>query len=207
LQTLERWIAETQPAPKSIEVILSHEFVRFGVVPWENHILSSTEKTVQARHSLKRLYGVRADTWTIAVEVPTFGQSSLGAAIDTELLQSLSALTQRHQIRLHVIEPWASAAIRGLGRRNRLWQPSSYLILVEGSKLLLLSYAAGSLQSCVVRRAHNLADEGLSEIVREEIPNTSNGRPQIFVCNASHREVDGSYSINPMSDTPARSVA
>jgi hypothetical protein len=192
-RTLDAWFKQTALGPRQITVKLSHEFIRFAVVPWSGEILSSPERIIQARHRLRRVYGAASDAWTLSVEASRFGRSSLAAAMDTEFLRTLEESAQSRRIRLKVIEPWGAAAVREF-LRDPAHELGALLVLMEGSKLVLLRYAAHCLQTCVVRKVTNTLTGAVATTIGQECIVASDGQPPpVFLCDWAHRTADGRY--------------
>lgn len=110
LQTFGYWLKEN-PQPRARACfILSNRFVRYALVPWANEVNSSQEELALAQAVLADIYGELIDGWYIATADTGYQQPKLAAAIDSELLKSLSLLCDVSSLSLNSIRPWLTVA-------------------------------------------------------------------------------------------------
>jgi hypothetical protein len=101
---------------RRLRLLLSNHFVRYLVVPEDAAVRSPAERAAYLAHHFTAVYGERAARWRVAAERGGDG-TSLGAAVDAELIAAARALAARRKTALAGAEPLAVTAFNRARRR------------------------------------------------------------------------------------------
>lgn len=107
---LEWMLEQVAPICGTADVVLSNQFVRFTDVPWTPGVYKDQDRQALAVESFRNIHGDVVDGWRVVLESQSFGRSSLAAAIDHALVDSLSDMLSRLNWRLSSLRPHLSAA-------------------------------------------------------------------------------------------------
>ncbi len=134
---------EQQGTQKRIQysVLLSGQFVRFQVIPWQDALNKPNERLAYAKHCLRETYGAAALTWDISLSDTGYGKAALAAAVDRGFLEGIRACFK--DVPLVSIKPWLTAAYsRFCANWSRDTAPH-YFCSVEGQDLHVIRTAKG----------------------------------------------------------------
>ncbi|TFW34405.1 hypothetical protein [Massilia horti] len=88
-----------------VEVIISNEFVRYAVIPWNDELRDAAEIESFARIKLGTLFGEQVAGWDLVLDRQQFGENMVACAVDPEMLVRLRALCRSRRAKLHSIVP------------------------------------------------------------------------------------------------------
>lgn len=114
-------------------VIISNQFMRYALIPWNEALSDDKEEMIFARHSFKEMYGSDAESWELRINQGSAGMAQMACAVDTRLLTELRGLLSRLGISLQSIQPHLMTAYNSC--RTILRDRSAWLVLVERNNL------------------------------------------------------------------------
>lgn len=129
---------------RRVRFILSSQFVRYAVLPWQAGILSGQDWQALGEHHLRKLFGGIAEAWEVRVALQGYGESVVICAIDRTLLSRLQEIATRFRWAVQGIEP-ALMAVFNCHRRE---MPATdyWLLLAEPQRLLMAEITDGKWQ-------------------------------------------------------------
>jgi len=98
------------PGQTQLAVILDNGWTRFQLVRFPAQVNTAEERQAFLQADFRRVFGAEAQDWTIAAEPACFGLPVLAVAVAPTLIDALSGLAARHQLRLRSIQPEFVAA-------------------------------------------------------------------------------------------------
>ena len=166
LRQLDQMIADA--AGVDITIMISNDFMRYAVVSPQTQIATPAELYAYAAFHMREVYGERAAAWTLSMSAWDPCGGGVCAAIESTLLQRLTELTVRRNVRLKSIVPYLSGAFDQWRKRfdgERIW-----FALVETGRLCLASLSNGAWQGIRNQRMlRNVEDELLAALDQEAI--------------------------------------
>lgn len=102
---LRDWLAAGGPRSAGVRLVLSSQFVRYLVVPWDDALARRSEREALARHQLRQTFGERADGWHVKVADSAYGAPALACAVDRELQETIEAIFPGTALRLQGLQP------------------------------------------------------------------------------------------------------
>jgi hypothetical protein len=127
---------------------LSNHFARYALIPWVEG-LSGAERSAQVRQCFVKLYGARAEGWTLRLSDDRYGVAQVASAVDTELLAALRDSARRARLRLTSIRCGFMEAFNA--HRASLAGEALWFIDAEPGRACIAHLAAGqwrSIRSC-----------------------------------------------------------
>lgn len=128
-------------AQGSVRFIVSHHFVRYLVLPWQEGVVQRSDWEAIAQHEFRKRFGAVAEDWRIRVSLHGYQQSVMACAIDQRLVDGLQNLALEHKWRISAIEPLLMSILdqhHGYAR---------WLMVAEPERILLCEHHEGSWQS------------------------------------------------------------
>ena len=178
INQLDVRLALLKPKPNTqLKVVLSSDFVRYLLLPAPAIMMNSAEKNAYASAALRELHGSAADGWQLKCDDAGPVHSTIVAAIDKKLLESLKKIAVTHQLKLVSVAPYLMHAVNGLS--EQLIKATGYLALIEIDRITLLNLHKGQiLQLCTQMIRHDWQTELNQLLLRENA-----------LGNTTHREV------------------
>lgn len=131
---LEALLAATpQWRGASLRIILSNHFVRYTLVPWNDHLSSEQEHLLFARHHFALTHGPAAKTWAIRISLDKPGESHVASALDQALMDRLTQISDTHHLKLAAVEPLLMAAFNRC--KQELREETQWFVTVETGML------------------------------------------------------------------------
>jgi hypothetical protein len=153
-------------APRRRGVILSHDFVRYALLPWNAALRSDDAWRAYAAHRMSALYGAAAAGWTLRVASTAPRGARIACAAEPALLEALRAKLHEHSVRLASVQPHLMAAFNGA--RRRLRGASCWLVVEEAGRLALARIERGAWCSLRCRRVDARWRESLPQLLERE---------------------------------------
>lgn len=147
---LEGLMASAQLRGARLDVVLSAEFARVLVLPWDESLRAAEEQQAWLEHHFRTAFSGRAEAWTLVGDSAGSGDRRICAAADTELLQRLAQSCESAGVRLGSVEPVLCAALDRVGIRRE--QPDSVVALLEPGRGSVAHVSAGAVQQAFSRR-------------------------------------------------------
>lgn len=134
LTTLEIALKQPEWQQARATVILSGDFTRYRVAPWDGR-LTSDEQQALLRHRFEEVYGDEMQNWNLTVADAEYGKQSLACAVDQRLMAALQDTFSRSGIRLVSVQPWLMTAFNRW--RRQIGANAAWLILAEPTRLTI----------------------------------------------------------------------
>ena len=155
--------------PKSkLDITLASEFVRYLALPPQPLYMNTAEKIAYATAAYREIYGSVVDEWEVRLQDTAMHDTTIVAAIDKRLLETLNQVALKYQLKLITVKPYLMSAFNKLTKQ--IGRSSGYLVLVEFKRLLLINLQQGK---CVNVRMFNLGSDWQVELrnlmVRESV--------------------------------------
>jgi len=112
LEALDALLGAAPARGADATVIVSSHFVRYGLVPASELLVTQEDEARFARHNFIRVHGAAAEHWSVRVS-PGNGAAQGGAVasgMEQALVDALRALLARHGLRLRALQPALMAA-------------------------------------------------------------------------------------------------
>lgn len=116
-------------------VVLSNQFLRYALVPWQAGLADAQEDLSYTRHCFTKVYGKAALQWELRLSHQAAGRPRLASGLDAEFLAGLRSVFARPGITLRSIQPHLMAAFNE--GRSQLRRRSAWLALLESGHLCL----------------------------------------------------------------------
>ncbi|MDI1361095.1 hypothetical protein [Methylotenera sp.] len=160
--------------PKSkLDITLASEFVRYLALPPQPLYMNTAEKIAYATAAYREIYGSVVDEWEVRLQDTAMHDTTIVAAIDKRLLETLNQVALKYQLKLITVKPYLMSAFNKLTKQ--IGRSSGYLVIVEFKRLLLINLQQGK---CVNVRMFNLGSDWQAELkslmVRESVLSESN---------------------------------
>lgn len=147
-------------------VVLSNQFLRYALVPWQAGLADSQEDLSYTRHCFTKVYGKAALQWEVRLSHQAAEKPRLAGGVDAELLEGLRSMFARPGITLRSIQPHLMAAFNDA--RGRLRQRSAWLALLEPGHLCLALLRDGHWSRVRSQRIDGTWREELPRILERE---------------------------------------
>lgn len=93
------------PAGTRLTCILAGEGVRYRIVPWRDELSRPAQRQLLAEQCFLEAYGDAARGWTVRQHATRYGAATLACAIDTALLDQLTAQSRARRLTLVSVQP------------------------------------------------------------------------------------------------------
>jgi len=150
-----------------VTVVLSNQFVRYALVPWNDALAGAAEELAFARHCFAKIHGERSKTWTLSLSEEPAGMPRLAGAIDTALLESIRAcFPTGGKARLVSMQPYLMAAVNCW--RGSMAQTGAWLLIPEPERACLVLHSKGQWQAVLnTKGIYNAPEEWVTLLDRE----------------------------------------
>jgi hypothetical protein len=122
-------------------LVVANHWARYAMVPWSDALSDQNERIQHARYCLSKTYGDVVTQWTVTLNEAPPGVPQVACAIPTDLLDTISRMTEPRGLRVISVQPQLIAAFnswRGKLPRGGAW----FVTLEEGS--LAAAHIAGN---------------------------------------------------------------
>lgn len=94
-----------------VVIILSNQYTRWLVLPWQPEIQSQADREAYYRHGLLQSFGTEMDAWEIQAQLAGYGQNTIVNALPPGLVKKLHSLFAEYALIPGVIAPaWMLSA-------------------------------------------------------------------------------------------------
>lgn len=143
---LDRLLTSMQVKSKAqLKITLASDFVRYLALPPQQILMNATEKLDYAVAAYREIYGAVVDDWEIKLHDTPAHQTTIAAAIDKKLLDTLKQIALKYQLKLVNVQPYLMSAFNSLTKQ--IAKTSGYLVIVEFKRLLLINLYQGKCQN------------------------------------------------------------
>lgn len=121
---LAQWLEAHKGTRHGVQVVLSGRFVRWQLLPWRLELSGQSELAVYAALRFRETYGKAAQGWNILPAVMAPGLNVPAAAVDSALIEALTATCATHGARLRQLSAYFASAFdawRGQLKGRSVW--------------------------------------------------------------------------------------
>lgn len=163
IETLDAAMAGARGAGANIGVVLSNHFVRYLVLPWQPDLANEQEESMFARTKFLHAFGEAARDWVMKTSCAKPGQSSVGCAVESALIEALKSRLELAPFQLRSVQPFLMAACNA---RRKLPAGDAWIAIAESGRLLLGLMREGQWVSLRSRHLHDGTE--LAPIIEQE---------------------------------------
>jgi hypothetical protein len=119
--------------------IVSNQFARYAVIPWNAELAVETERKAYMQHCFNLVYGETAKAWDLRMSEPGFGHPAIASGINHDLLQALHHVFNSADMTLSAVYPQLMLAInQTVSEVKKQKKPLSFwLIAVQSERICL----------------------------------------------------------------------
>ena len=117
----------------ALRIILSNHFVRYALVPWNDHLGDEQEYQLFARHHFALTHGPAAKSWAIRLSLDKPGECHVASALDQALMDRLTLVAEASHLKLACVEPLLMAAFNRW--RQDFREAAQWFVTVEDGML------------------------------------------------------------------------
>ncbi len=118
---------------KRVRFIISNHFVRYGVLAWQDGIVSRQDWLALAQHDFRKRLGTAAEQWSVRVSLNGYGKPVVSCAIDKDLIDDLTSLAFVHGWKITTIEP----LLMSIAKLAQQQKDMGWLMIAEPERVLL----------------------------------------------------------------------
>jgi hypothetical protein len=145
IQQVDAVLSELKLTEKTrLSVTLTSDLVRFIALPPQAMVVNNDEKLAYAKASYQETYGAISADWVIKCHPAAPHQTTICAAIDQRLLDSIEALAVKYHLKLNAVQPYFMNVFNRFS--NQLNQSNQLLIIVEFNHIVIANIAQGQCQ-------------------------------------------------------------
>jgi len=128
-----------------VVVVLSNQYARWLVLPWQAEVRTQADKAAYCHHGLQQAFTSDGQDWQIQAQPGGYGQHTLLNAIPAALLENLQAALAKHRLPPGIITPaWALAANQALHTmRKQGFSANGWVVCRESSHLTVACLMQG----------------------------------------------------------------
>jgi hypothetical protein len=119
--------------------IVSNQFARYAVIPWNAELAVETERKAYMQHCFNLVYGETAKAWDLRMSEPSFGCPAIASGINQGLLQALYEGFTMADMTLSAVYPQLMLAInQTISEVKKQKKPLSFwLVAIQSERLCL----------------------------------------------------------------------
>jgi hypothetical protein len=159
-------LALGERAPRRLDVILSHHFVRYALLPWNAALKTDDAWRAYAEHRLAAIHGAPAAPWALRVAATAPRGARIACAAEQALIDALQAKLRERGVRLASVQPHLMAAFNR--SRRRLRGASCWLVVEEAGRLALALIERGAWRALRSRRVDARWRDALPTLLARE---------------------------------------
>jgi hypothetical protein len=131
-----------------VVVVLSNQYARWLVLPWQAEIRSQSDQFAYYRHGLQQAFASDGQDWRIQAQPGTYGQPTLLNALPAVLLEKLQAVLADYRLPAGIITPaWTLAANQALHTmRQQGLSANGWMVCRESGHLTVACLMQGEWQ-------------------------------------------------------------
>ena len=128
---------------QSVHILLSNNFVRFGLLPWRDDVFKKADWYALATAQMRHVYGAAVDGWQINIQSQGFAKPYWVNAVDSSFMLQLEALMKQVSAKLESV----TAAFDYVAEMySSKISNNDALLLSEPGRLVLASREQGAWQ-------------------------------------------------------------
>lgn len=122
-------------ANTKVQLVLSDQFTRYALIPWNERLGNQVEKQAYLRHCFQVSYGDVAKDWDLRMSDNGLRQASIGSGVDQHLLQNIKTVFEKAKLNLSFLNPHLMIAINQA--RLEVRAESYWIAVVESDSVCL----------------------------------------------------------------------
>jgi hypothetical protein len=166
VEALPAAIALSQLHRPEVTVVLSNQFVRYALLPWNEALRTDEEWLALARHRLNAVHGAPSRDWIVRVSPAAHGSERVASAADRELIEAVRAKVGECGAKLVSAQPNLMATFNAM--RKDIGKETCWLVIRDDSRLTLALFERGSWRALRMRRIDAARPTPLREILERE---------------------------------------
>ncbi|AMC35084.1 hypothetical protein [Janthinobacterium sp. B9-8] len=182
---------ETRPKSSisTLNILLSGDWVRYAVLPWQDGLYQPDDWNAYARLVLAQQFGGSTDGWRLCIHPAGFGESRLVAAMDEAIYQVMIELARVNKLRLLGVQPLFATVYQQY--RRQLKAAEFALVITEADQLCCGFWRDAAWQGIVSlplsQDSHALLDGGMAALLRQAAMLAQVSLPpQIYISSSNH---------------------
>lgn len=124
---------------KNIKFIISNQYVRYGVLPWQADVYSQQDWQSLAENHLTEIHGNVVASWKVSVAMQGFGKPLLVSAVDLHVIAQLETLAEQNSWEIESIEP----ALVTISNHHHKLRNNDWLMMIEPQHAILMKMFKG----------------------------------------------------------------
>lgn len=125
---------------RKLKVILSNHWVRYLVVPWQEHVFAQKDWLALAQNRFREQFGAKAAGWDVEISLQGYGRPVLAVATNRQMSEGLDYLADLYRWQLQATEPAFASLVNNFPRH---WRGDKWLLMADNNHLLLAESKAG----------------------------------------------------------------
>jgi hypothetical protein len=124
---------------RHVVVVLSNQYARWQVLPWQAELRSQADKHAYYLHGLQQAFASDMQDWQVRAQAGSYGQATLVNALPAALTEKLHAVLAEYRLPPGIITPaWALSANQALHGLRQQGRPLDGWIICRESGLLTI---------------------------------------------------------------------
>ncbi|MEJ2794712.1 hypothetical protein WAE56_14980 [Iodobacter sp. LRB] len=182
---------ETRPKSSisTLNILLSGDWVRYAVLPWQDGLYQPDDWNAYARLILAQQFAGSAEGWRLCINPAGFGEPRMVAAMDESIYQVIIELTRTNKLRLNKMQPLFSAVHQLY--RKQLKAAEFALVISEADQLCCGFWRDGAWQGVISlpqnQDSEALLNGGMAALLRQAAMLAQVSLPpQIYISSSAH---------------------
>ncbi|MGP1717331.1 MAG: hypothetical protein ACTS9Y_09140 [Methylophilus sp.] len=171
-QTLRDALAAFKQQRWHVVIVLSDQYTRWLILPWQVEVRSVAEKQAYYSHGLQQSFGFEMQGWDIAAQASGYGQNTLVNAVPPGLAEQLHALFVEARLTPGMIAPaWMLSVNQALhSMRQQKLAHAGWIVSRESDSLTIGCLVGGEWQQVRYVPVDTQWRESLSQyLLREQV--------------------------------------
>jgi hypothetical protein len=172
---------------QSIHILLSNNFVRFGLLPWRDDVFKKADWHALATAHMRQVYGAAVDAWQINIQSQGFAKPYWVNAVDSSFMLQLEALIKQVSAKLESV----TAAFDYVAEMyNSKISSNDALLLSEPGRLVLASREHGAWQQInVVAPPQQQQQKQVNSAIQRLLATQAKAPKQVLLFGAAKADV------------------
>lgn len=186
-QTLHEVLAPLAAQRWHVVVVLSNQYARWLVLPWQAEIRSQADQAAYYRHGLQQAFANDGQDWQIQAQPAAYGQPTLLNALPAVLLERLQAVLADYRLPAGIMTPaWTLAANQALHiMRQQGFSSNGWMVCRESGHLTVACLMQGEWQQIRQLPVDSSWRQTLTQLLsREQVMHPERAALPIFLAQA-----------------------
>jgi len=193
IQQLDKVLSEIKPTEKThLYLTLTSDLVRFIILQPQSMLVSNAEKQAYAKATYQEIYGSVSADWVIKCHPAAPQHSTVCAAIDQNLLNSIEGLAIKYKLSLKSVQPYLMSVFNRIS--HQLKKSNNLLAIVEFNQIVIVNISNGQfLQIRNIKISDNWQNTLEETLAREKLLGNV-GSDHVMIYAPTHKN----SKIHPM---------